>query len=184
MVEVLESGKLSTADFPEGDFEENWASIRNKWKEFNVELVAEDPVIFMNQFVTNWNLHSTNVESLYAKLRANKTLQGWLKAAQSGKSAGGMGEWVKEKPLVMKDLIAIRPEMVVSMITWYRLQELVPLVPEAAMDRRLASGQTVRDFIARYNRSSKTVEDAFLLFYAAEKQYMLRNDGVSPFSDF
>lgn len=184
MVEVLESGKVNAAGFPEGDFDRNWNEMRDKWKSFQVDLVTENPVGFMNQFVHNWNAHSSRVESGYSALRSNRTLQAWLKAAAAGKGPGGMADQVREKPLVMKDLIAIRPDLMVSLITLYRLEELIPLVPESDMGRRLANGQTVGDFIAAYNRSSRTVADAMSLFAAAEKQYMLRNDGVSPFSEF
>jgi len=38
--------------------------------------------------------------------------------------------------------------------------------------------------VDQYNKSIKWVATSFALFNAAEKQYMLRNDGSSPFSDF
>jgi len=184
LVEVLESGQLNTGAFPAGDFDDNWASVQNKWKTFNVELVVADPLTFLNQFVTNWSLYSAKVESGAATLRSNAVLQKWLRTASSSASSGTMSDWIKERPVVMKDLIAIRPDMVIAMITMYRIQELVPYLPESSMNRVLMNGQTVKSFVAQFNRSSKAVADASSLFYAAEKQYMLRNDGLSPFMEF
>ena len=84
----------------------------------------------------------------------------------------------------MKDLMNIRGDMVLSISTWYRLEQLIPLLPESVMDKKLSTGQTVKSFISQYSRSSRTMSESVGLFYAAEKQYMLRNDGVSPFMDF
>ncbi len=185
LVEILESGDLNTGAFPEGDFEKNWGDVQNKWKTFNVDLFVADPVTFMNSFTTNWSLYSAKVVNHTKLLRSNTVLQKWLKNAEAGKDpAGNLGDWVKEKPSVMKDLISIRPDMVIAMITWYRLQELIPYVPLSEMNRTLAGGQTVKSFISEFNKSSIDVSNAASLFYAAEKQYMLRNDGVSPFSEF
>ena len=111
-------------------------------------------------------------------------LQKWLKTSGSAGVPGSIGDWVKERPSVMKDMITIRPDMVIAMITFYRLQELIPCVAESQMNRTLQNGQTVRAFIKSFNQSSAAVANAASLYYAAEKQYMLRNDGVSPFSDF
>jgi len=129
-------------------------------------------------------MYSAKVESGAAILGANPALQKWLKGASSAKPSGTMSDWIKERPPVMKDLIAIRPDMVIAMITLYRIQELVPYLPESSMNRVLMNGQTVKSFVGQFNRSSKTVMDAASLFYAAEKQYMLRNDGLSPFMEF
>lgn len=184
MVEILESGSVNTGSFPEGNFEENWRAMQDKWKNYNVGLFAADPVNFMNQFVGNWDTYSTKVESGSAVLRANPTLKKWLAEAKSGKMTGTMADWARERPLVVKNLLSLRPDMTVAMISWYRLQELIPLVPQSAMNRTLASGETVKAFIARFNRASASMTSSVALFTAAEKQYMLRNDGLSPFLDF
>ena len=184
MVEILESGDLNAGAFPAGDFDENWAAVQDKWKTFNVELFVEDPVTFLNQFVNNWTLYSTKVEAGAERLRANSMLQKWLRNAGSGQLSGSLGDWVKERPAVMKDLIAIRPDMVLSLITFYRIQELIPYVAESEMGRPLMNGQPVKAFIKEFSDSSRKVTEAASLFYAAEKQYMLRNDGISPFTDF
>lgn len=184
MVELLESGSVNTGAFPKGNFEDNWKAMQDKWKNYNVELITADPVNFMNQFVGNWTTYSVKVESGTATLRSNTVLKKWLDEARAGKTGGGMGEFVREGPSVMKDLVAIRPNMVIAMISWYRLQELIPLVPQGAMEKKLANGQTVRAFIAQFNKSSASMASSVALFTAAEKQYMLRNDGVSPFIDF
>ncbi len=184
LVEVLESGQLNTGNFPAGNFGENWATLQKKWKSFNVDLVVADPLTFLNQFVTNWSLYSAKVESGATTLRANAALQKWLRNASATSPSGTMSDWIKERPVVMKDLIAIRPDMVIAMITLYRIQELVPYLPESSMNLVLMNGQTVKSFVAQFNRSSKAVSDASSLFYSAEKQYMLRNDGLSPFMEF
>lgn len=184
MVEILESGKVNSGDFPAGDFDKNWTDVQKQWRSFNEKIFVADPVTFMNQFVANWGTYSANVISGSDTLRANPVLQQWLKAARSGGPIGDRSRWVTECPVVMKDLIPIRPNMVVGMITWYRLQELIPLVPAGAMNQTLANGQTVKAFIAQFNRTSRVMSDDIALFYAAEKQYMLRNDGLSPFMEF
>jgi len=184
MVEILESGSLNTGSFPSGNFEENWKAMSDKWKTYNVSLFTANPVNFMDQFVPNWTTYSSKVIAGAETLRANPVLRKWLEDGKAGRSIGSMGDWVQEKPSVMKDLIAIRPNMTVAMISWYRLQELIPLVPQSAMNRKLSNGQTVKAFIAQFNRTSASISSAVALFDAAEKQYMLRNDGMSPFSDF
>ena len=184
MVEILEAGNVNTGSFPEGNFEDNWNAVRNKWKNFNVELFTANPVNFMNQFVQNWTLYSGKVEVDAAKLRSNAALSKWLEESRAGNDYGTMGDWIQERPSVMKDLIALRPDMILAMFSWYRLQELIPLVPQSAMNRKLVNGQTVKAFISQFNKSSATMTSAVALFHAAEKQYMLRNDGLSPFSDF
>lgn len=184
MIEILESGALNAGAFPEGDFETNWNSVQNKWKNYNVELFVSDPATFMNQFVSNWNTYSSKVESGAATLRSNSVLKKWLRNATSETPSGTMSDWVRERPVVMKDLVAIRPNMVIAMISLYRLQELIPYVSESAMNQTLVNGQTVRAFITQFNRTSANVTEAAALFYAAEKQYMLRNDGISPFTEF
>jgi hypothetical protein len=184
MIEVLESGKLNEGSFPSGDFEKNWKEISGKWKDFNVELVVSDPVSFVDRYAAQWSLYSAKVESGLATLRANPVLKAWLRNAATETAPGGISSWVKEKPAVMKDLIAMRGDMVLSILTWYRIQELIPYIPESAKRSKLSNGQTLDSFIGQFNRSSKTVASAFALFTAAEKQYMLRNDGLSPFSEF
>ena len=184
LVEVLESGSLKTGAFPAGDFDANWKDVSARWKDFQVELFTADPVSFMNSFVSSWDESSGKVASGAARLRANPVLKGWLAAAKAGKNPGTRAQWVKERPEVMKDLIAIRPNMVLAMMTWYRLQELIPYVAKKELDRTLVNGQTVRAFINRFKRDSRDVSSAFALFYAAEKQYMIRNEGLSPFMEF
>ncbi len=184
MVEILESGAVNSGAFPEGNFEDTWKLMREKWKTYNVDLFAANPVAFMDQFVGNWNAHQKAVETRTATLRANPTLKKWLADAKAGKVSGNLADWAREKPQVMKDLVSIKPDMTVAMISYYRLNELVPLVPKAAMGRKLATGETVGAFIARFGRESAAMAEAVALFTAAEKQYMLRNDGLSPFLDF
>lgn len=184
LIEIQESGQLNTGDFPAGDFEKNWAEVQNKWKTFNVDLVVADPLTFVNRLATNWSLYSIKAESGASILRANPVLQKWLKNARNGEPSGTMADWVRERPAVMKDMVSLRPDMVIAMITLYRLQEVVPYIPESAMNQVLSNGQSVRSFIAQYKQSAASVEAAASLFNAAEKQYMLRNDGISPFIEF
>lgn len=182
LVEVLESGSINTGKFPEGNFENNWDIMRTKWKSFQEELIVENPLPLIEQLVPVWTKHSAAVEVGGARLKKNTVLNKWLKNPK--KTEGTFADWMKERPIVMKDLIHIRGDMVLATITWYRLEELIPLLPKSVMDQKLSSGQTVKSFIKEYTRSSKIVSEAVGLFYAAEKQYMLRNDGVSPFMDF
>lgn len=182
LVEILESGSVNTGRFPEGNFETNWDIMRNKWKSFQEELIVENPLPLIEQLVPVWTKHSAAVEVGASRLKKNAVLKNWLKNPK--KPEGTFADWVKERPIVMKDLINIRGDMVLATITWYRLEELIPLLPTSVMDQKLSSGQTVKAFIKDYSRSSKTVSEAVGLFYAAEKQYMLRNDGSSPFMDF
>lgn len=182
IVEVMENGSMKSGDFPEGNFEENWDAVRDTWKNFYIELLVADPAAMLNAFAGNWSLYSTKLESGAAKLRANQTLKNWLK--QGSTPSGSFGIWMKEKQAVVKDLISVRGDMMLAIITWYRIEELLPYIPESAMSRKLANGQTIGSFIAQYKKSSKTVSNAISLFRSAEKLYMLRNDGVSPFSDF
>ncbi len=86
--------------------------------------------------------------------------------------------------MVMKDLIDIRPNIVLGMINWYRLQEVISCLSDADMSKTLSNGQTVGAFIKGFRATEQDFSAAVALFTAAEKQYMLRNDGVSPFSDF
>lgn len=184
LVEVLESGSFKTGAFPAGDFDANWRDVSGRWKNFQVELFTADPVTFIDRFVSRWDESTDKIFSGAARLRSNAVLKHWLAAAKAGRDPGTRAQWVKERPEVMKDLIAVRPNMVVAMMTWYRLQELVPYVPKKDLDRTLANGQTVRAFINRFKRDSRDVFSAFALFYAAEKQYMIRNEGLSPFMEF
>jgi len=184
MCEILESGKVNVGNFPDGDFEKNWKETRDKWKDFNVKLFANDPVTSLNQYISTWDQYSAKVNAGAATLRTNPVLKKWLKDASTGTISGTMANWVQEKPVVMKDLIDMHPDMMVALFAWYRLQELIPCIPQASMGMKLANGQTVRAFVDQYNKSIKWVATSFALFNAAEKQYMLRNDGSSPFSDF
>lgn len=184
MVEILESGKVTAADFPAGNFEKNWSDIHKKWKDFNVAQVVSDPVSFLNLYVTNWAQYSSKLDEGASRLRANAVLKAWLKDAANGKTSGSLASWVKERPSVMKDLIDIRGDMMLTVMTWYRLQDLVSSLPASSMGLKLANGQAVKSFVTQFNAASKSVASAIALFTAAEKQYMLRNDGVSPFSEF
>ncbi len=184
MVSVLENGSFAPIAYDKARFDENWKSVSAKWRTFNEELVSANPVAFIDQFVGNWDRYSADVLAADRKLRSNRTLLSWLDAAAKGKSIGTFQNWVKERPSVVQDLIAMRQPMIPTIITVYRLQELIPLVSEADMGKKLSNGKTVREFIAAYRRDSQKVTLAIALFAAAEKQYMLRNDGISPFSDF
>lgn len=182
LVEILESGNINKGTFPQGNFETNWDLMRNKWKSFQEDLIVENPLPLIEQLAPLWNKHSARVESGAALLRKNAVLKNWLKNPKT--PVGTYADWIKERPVVMKDLVAIRGDMVIATITWYRLEELIPLLPNSVMDKKLSTGQTVKSFVSQYSRSSKLVSEAMGLFYAAEKQYMLRNEGVSPFMDF
>jgi hypothetical protein len=149
-----------------------------------MKLFANDPVTSLNQYISTWSDYSAKVDAGAATLRTNPVLKKWLKDASTGTISGSMSNWVQEKPAVMKDLIDMHPDMMVAILTWYRLQELIPCIPQAYMNSKLSNGQTVKAFIDQYNKSVKSVAYSFALFNAAEKQYMLRNDGSSPFSDF
>jgi hypothetical protein len=184
MVEVLESGKVNSGDFPGGDYETAWDDVKAKWMSFNVGIISEDPVSWLNNFVNNWTLYAVKVDESAKTLRANATLKKWLKDAASGSVSGGLASWAKEKPAVMKDLIALRPDMMVALITWSRINDILPNIPPASMNQKLANGQTVRSFADQFARQSKSVVSAVSLFEAAEKLYMQRNDGLSPFSEF
>lgn len=182
MVEVLENGAMNSSAFPEGSFEENWEAVRNKWKDLQIELVVANPASMLNMFAGDWTMYASKLDAGAARLRANAALKNWLK--QGSSPAGSFGDWMKEKQAVVKDLISIRGDMMMAIINWYRIEELVPYIPESSYGQKLANGQTIGSFISQYNKSSKTVSNAVSLFRAAEKLYMLRNDGVSPFSDF
>lgn len=184
MVEILENGKVNTGAFPSGDFEKNWTELEGKWKSFNVGIVAENAVSYLNQFVPTWNQYATKVTAHFNALHSNATLQQWLKDAAAGKTSGSYATWSKEKPLVVKDLIAMRGDMMIATITMFRIQEILEHIPSAAMNAKLSEGTTIKAFIDLYNRQSKPVFSAITLFNAAEKLYMERNDGVSPFSEF
>lgn len=184
MIEILDSGKLKTGVFPSGDFYKEWERISERWKTFHVELITADPVVFIDRFVSSWerSLHSVLRDA--AVLRKNETASQWLKTARRDGDIGSMGAWIVEKPVVMKDMLAMRPHLVLATIPWLRLQELVSLVPKEAMNQPLSNGQTVQAFIKRFSRDSQDFSAAMNLFYALEKQYMRRNEGVSPFMDF
>ncbi len=184
MAELLESGSVKTADFPKGDFDANWKDVKGRWRAFQVDLITADPVTFINRIASQWENSSGKALEEAETLRGNKVLKKWFASAKAGSGIGSRAEWVKERQSVMKDLIALKPEMTLATIHWYRLRELVPLVPEAAMGKKLSNGQTVKAFIARFTRVSAEFDSALALFDAAEKQYMLRNDGLSPFGTF
>ena len=184
MVEILEAGGFKAADFPRGDFAKNWGEVRDRWKGFQVGLVTADPVGMINRFAGQWDSSVDRLDEAGSALRGNKTLSKWLETAKHGGSLGTRAEWVKERQGVMKDLIAVKPHMTVSIIYWYRLQEILPLVSASDMDKKLSNGQTVKAFINKFNRRSEAVSSTIALFDAAEKQYMLRNDGLSPFGSF
>jgi hypothetical protein len=184
MVEILENGKVNSGAFPAGDFEANWKELESKWKNFNVGIISEDPVSFLNQFVPTWNQYATKVTAHFNALNSNATLKQWLKDAAAGKTGGSYATWGKEKPLVVKDLISMRGDMMIATITLFRIQDILDHVPSAAMNARLSDGTTIKAFIDLYRRQSKPVFSAITLFNAAEKLYMERNDGVSPFSEF
>jgi hypothetical protein len=181
MVEVQESGTVKAAKFPDGKFEAAWKTVESDWKSYYVSIVASDSVSWLNMFVKNWDTYSGKLSADYDKLRANATLSSWLSRSRP---AGNMGTWVKERPSVMKDLIAARPHMVMGMMTWYRLQDVISCIPQQDMGKTLSNGKTVRQFVADFRSSEKKISAAIALFNAAEKQYMLRNDGVTPFSEF
>ena len=184
MVEILESGKVNSGDLPRGDYEKAWNSVKSKWMSFNVGIISEDPVSYLNNFVNNWTLYAVKVDESAKTLRANATLNKWLKDASTGTVSGGLASWVKEKPAVMKDLIALRPDMMVALISWSRINDILPNIPADSMNQKLANGQTVKSFSDQFARQSKSVVAAVSLFEAAEKLYMQRNDGLSPFSEF
>lgn len=184
LVEVLESGTLKDASFPEGDYKENWNSIQKKWKEFHIELVSENPAQFIDQFSVVWPQYVARLEAGLNRLKNNKTFAAWLENAKRGKGTGTYGDFVKEGHLVMNDMTAMRGDMILAMVAWYRLEELIPYVKEMDMGKRLANGQTLRSFISEYRTLAKKVSTAAALFNAAEKQYMLRSGGMSPFSGF
>jgi hypothetical protein len=184
MVEILESGKLNSGSFPAGDFDEKWKEIEGKWKSYNVDIVSEDPVSYLNTFVPNWNTYATKVTAHLNTLNSNATLKQWLRDAAAGRTGGSYAAWAKEKPLVVKDLIAMRGDMMIATITLFRIQEVLAHIPASAMNAKLSDGKTMKSFIELYNRQTKPVFSAISLFNAAEKLYMERNDGVSPFSEF
>lgn len=182
LVEILENGAMKGSDFPKENFEENWKSIKARWSDYQVELIVANPVAMLNMFAGNWNQYAKGLENAAASLQANTALQTWMR--QGSDFSFNYGETVKEKMSVMQDLIAVRPQMLMSIIAMYRIEELIPYIPDSAKGQKLITGQTVDSFIKDYTRQLRGVKDAISLFYTAEKLYMLRNDGESPFLDF
>lgn len=184
MVAIPESGVIASADFPEGDYFEQWDDLRNRWKSYHVEMISADPVVLLDRLASSWDTALDRVLRDAAQLRKNETASRWLESARRGGDAGTRQAWVTERPQVMKDMLAMRPHLVLATIPWLRIQDLVTLVRKEDMDRTLSDGQTVRAFIRQFDRNSQDFSAAMHLFYALEKQYMLRNDGLSPFMDF
>jgi len=184
MVEITDSGKLVQADFPKGDFYTQWDDVSTRWKSFHVELASRDPVALIDRLAVSWDSALGRVLKDAAVLRKNETASRWLDNARRGGDTGTRHDWVTEQPKVMKDMLAMRPHLVLAIIPYLRLQELVTLLDQADMERELSGGQTVGAFIRRFNRDSKDFSAAMALFDALEKQYMIRNDGISPFLDF
>lgn len=184
VVEIPESGSIKTGTFPDGEFYETWESMRERWRNFHVELISADPVLFIDRLASSWENGRDAVLRDAAVLRKNETASRWLEAARSGKDPGGRRDWVTERPGVMKDLLAMRPHLVMATIPWLRIQELIPILRAEDQDRVLSNGQTVAAFMRQFDRDSRDFASAMNLFYAIEKQYMLRNDGLSPFMDF
>lgn len=185
MVQVFESGALDTGRFPDGDFYANWENIQSRWKNLKVDIFVEDPMPLLNLMSRQWSQRSPEVDAALRRLKANRTLQTWLADTSTGAAApGGMSQWARERPQVMNDLITARPQLVLGMMTWFRINELVPYIPATAQNQRLANGQTVAAFLRDFQSAESRMMEAFNLFLAAEKQYMRRNDGVTPFTDF
>lgn len=184
IVEIPDSGSIKTGEFPDGEFYAEWESLQERWRNFHVELISADPVIFIDRLASSWENARDAVVRHAAVLRKNATASRWLDAARAGEKKGSRKEWALERPKVMKDLLALRPHLVMAVIPWLRIQELRPLVRPEDQNRVLSNGQTVRDFLQRFERDSRDFDAAMSLFYALEKQYMLRNDGLSPFLDF
>ncbi|ULQ60649.1 FecR domain-containing protein [Brucepastera parasyntrophica] len=184
MVEISNSGTLRAVDFPEGDFDTNWGEVYGKWQEFNIELFVSDSVGFINQLMPSWKRYSSEFTKDVAKLRSNSTMKKWITAAKTGASIGTRADWAREKPSVTRELVSIRPNAVLTMIHFYRLQEVIPLIPKSEMNRKLSDGQTVQAFVTQFNKDLKKMAEDMAFYNAAEKQYMLRNDGISPFADF
>lgn len=184
LVEVLESQSVKTAEFPQGEFSSVWKDLRTRWKTFQVELITANPVSFLNSFVPVWERSASQIEADAQRLRANSVLEKWLLEAKKGGPKGNRSSWITERNAVMKDLLAIKPHLTVGMMSWYRLNELIPHLSSADMNKKLSNGQTVQAFVNRFTKTETEVSSAFTLFYAAEKQYMLRNDGLSPFLEF
>jgi len=185
MVQVFQSGALDSGRFPEGDFYANWENIQNRWKNLKVDIFVEDPMPLLNMMSRQWSQRSPEIDASLQRLKANRTLQTWLAdTSSSPEASGGMTQWVRERPLVMTDLISARPHLVLGMMTWFRINELLPYIPEAARNQRLANGQTLAAFLRDFQAAESRMMEAFNLFLAAEKQYMRRNDGMTPFIDF
>lgn len=184
VVEIPETGSIKTGAFPDGDFYETWESMRDRWRSFHVELISADPALFIDRLASSWEKGRDSVLRDAAVLRKNDTASRWLETARSGKDPGTRRDWVSERPGVMKDLLAMRPHLVLATVPWLRIQELIPLLRKEDHDRVLSNGQTVRSFVLQFDRDSRDFVLAMNLFYALEKQYMLRNDGLSPFMDF
>ncbi len=184
MVQVFETGALDSGRFPEGDFYENWAQVSERWKGLKVEIFVEEPMPLLNQLVQAWDVNAPKIAVSLNKLKANQTIQTWLRDTSTGTPAGGMAQWVVERPKVMQDLISVRPDLVMAMTTYFRLSELIPHVPDSAMNQRLSNGKTFAAFLREFKRSESAMMEAMSIFHAAEKQYMRRNDGISPFTDF
>ncbi|HOT62651.1 MAG TPA: FecR family protein [Treponemataceae bacterium] len=188
MVEVLETGKVNSAAFPKGDFDANWEATRARWREFQVGIVASDPASLLGRLAPAWTASAQRLAAARDLLARNRVLTRWLAAAAasdaSGVPAGTMADWARERPEVMRDLIAVRPDLVVGMVRWYRIAEILPHIPESEYGRRLADGRTIGEFARDFRAGEEAASAAFDLFAAAEKEYLRRNDGESPFSSF
>lgn len=184
VVEIPETGTIKTGAFPDGEFYEQWQSLQDRWRTFHVELISADPVIFIDRLASSWENARDAVLRDAAVLRKNDTASRWLENARRGEKQGTRREWTLERPRVMKDLLTMRPHLVMASIPWLRIQELIPILRTEDQNRVLSNGQTVRAFVRQFDRDSRDFASAMSLFYALEKQYMLRNDGLSPFMDF
>ncbi len=190
MVEVLETGKVNSAAFPKGDFDANWEATRARWRDFQVGIVASDPASLLGRLAPAWVASAQRLAAARDLLARNRVLARWLAdadaAGRDGPIAptGTMADWARERPEVMRDLIAVRPDLVVGMIRWYRIAEILPYIPESEYGRRLADGRTIGEFARDFRAGEEAASAAFDLFAAAEKEYLRRNDGESPFSAF
>jgi hypothetical protein len=99
----------------------------------------------------------------------------WLADADAAGRDGPIaptGPWPtgrRERPEVMRDLIAVRPDLVVGMIRWYRIAEILPTYPSpnTAAGSPTGGRSGIR---ARFQGREEAASAAFDLFAAAGRR--------------
>lgn len=155
-------------------------TFRREWLTERIEAFRGSPLEVLRFYSRRYLQLRGRFNQAYRDLAENRAvLDKWTEEDRRG-VVGSRAEQLREKREIIGDLIRIRRILFIFERVYYRLAELEANLPPQAVNRPLADGRTVGEFIGELQRDRRVLAERMQNVRYFFRLYAARNDGSVP----